>query len=174
MARKKKVTLPFVVAPRREPIIEILGSEESGQIEIHRKGYLTVAEKSFMQQASSSDETVSLLHKLASKVAKARGVQAQEVVEMLGSGNFQDPLLEGFEDDISEIYSAMGNYEQRRKVISATCLLYFRISQDWSIEDTMEMHPDLVDALYLLFQEEDAKSTEAFEKVETGSAPEGK
>jgi hypothetical protein len=174
MARKKKVTLPFVVAPRREPIIEILGSEESGQIEIHRKGYLTVAEKSFMQQASSSDETVSLLHKLASKVAKVRGVQAQEVVELLGSGQFQDPIFEGFEDDISEIYSAMGNYEQRRKVISATCLLYFRISQDWSIEDTMEMHPDLVDALYLLFQEEDAKSTEAFEKIETGAAPEGK
>jgi hypothetical protein len=174
MARKKKVTLPFVVAPRREPIIEILGSEESGQIEIHRKGYLTVAEKSFMQQASSSDETVSLLHKLASKVAKARGVQAQEVVELLGSGQFQDPIFEGFEDDISEIYSAMGNYEQRRKVISATCLLYFRISQDWAIEDTMEMHPDLVDALYLLFQEEDAKSTEAFEKIETGAASEGK
>ena len=174
MARKKKVTLPFVVAPRREPIIEILGTEESGQIEIHRKGYLTVAEKTFMQQASSSDETVSLLHKLASKVAKARGVQAQEVVEILSSGNFQDPTLEGFEDDISEIYSAMGSFEQRRKIISATCLLYFRISQEWSIEDTMEMHPDLVDALYLLFQEEDAKSTEAFDKVDVGASSEGK
>ncbi len=173
MARKKKVTLPFVVAPRREPIIEVLGSEESGKIEIHRKGYLTVAEKSFMQQASSSDETVSLLHKLASKVAKARGVQAQEVVVILGSGNFQDPVLEGFEDEISEIYSAMGSFEQRRKIISATCLLYFRISQDWAIEDTMEMHPDLVDSLYVLFQEEDAKSTEAFEKVDDGASSAG-
>ena len=174
MARKKKVTLPFVVAPRREPIIEILGTEESGQIEVHRKGYLTVAEKSFMQQATNGDETVSLLHRLASKVAKKRGVQAQEVVEVLGSGNFQDPLLDGYEDEISEIYSAMGNYEQRRKIISATCLLYFRISQEWSIEDTMEMHPDLVDALYVLFQEEDAKSTEAFERVEVGTSSEGK
>jgi hypothetical protein len=174
MARRKKVTLPFVVAPRREPIVEIMGSEESGQIEIHRKGYLTVAEKSFMQQASSSDETVSLLHKLASKVAKARGVQAQEVVELLGGGNFQDPLLEGFEDEISEIYSAMGSFEQRRKIISATCLLYFRISQDWTIEDTMEMHPDLVDSLYILFQEEDVKSTEAFEKLEVGQDSQGK
>lgn len=166
--------MPFVVAPRREPIVEIMGSEESGQIEIHRKGYLTVAEKSFMQQASSSDETVSLLHKLASKVAKARGVQAQEVVELLGGGNFQDPLLEGFEDEISEIYSAMGSFEQRRKIISATCLLYFRISQDWTIEDTMEMHPDLVDSLYILFQEEDVKSTEAFEKLEVGQDSQGK
>lgn len=163
-----------MVAPRREPIVEIMGSEESGQIEIHRKGYLTVAEKSFMQQASSSDETVSLLHKLASKVAKARGVQAQEVVELLGGGNFQDPLLEGFEDEISEIYSAMGSFEQRRKIISATCLLYFRISQDWTIEDTMEMHPDLVDSLYILFQEEDVKSTEAFEKLEVGQDSQGK
>lgn len=174
MARKKKVTLPFVVAPRREPIVEVLGSEESGQIKIHRKGYLTVAEKSFMQQATSSDETVSLLHKLAAKVAKERGVQAQEVVGILASGNFQDPILEGYEDDISEIYSAMGNFEQRRKVVSATCLLYFRISQEWSIEDTMDMHPDLLEALYLLFQEEDAKSTEAFEKVEVGTSSEGK
>lgn len=163
-----------MVAPRREPIVEIMGSEESGQIEIHRKGYLTVAEKSFMQQASSSDETVSLLHKLAAKVAKARGVQAQEVVELLGGGNFQDPLLEGFEDEISEIYSAMGSFEQRRKIISATCLLYFRISQDWTIEDTMEMHPDLVDSLYILFQEEDVKSTEAFEKLEVAQDSQGK
>ncbi len=174
MARKKKVTLPFVVAPRREPIGEVLGTEESGQIEIHRKGYLTVAEKTFMQQAANSDETVSLLHKLASRVAKKRSVQAQEVVERLTLGNFQDPLLDGFEEEVSEIYSAMGNYEQRRRIISATCLLYFRISQEWTIEDTMELHPDLVDALCSLFTEEDTKSTEAFEKIETGASSEGK
>jgi hypothetical protein len=68
----------------------------------------------------------------------------------------------------------MGSFEQRRKIISATCLLYFRISQDWTIEDTMEMHPDLVDSLYILFQEEDVKSTEAFEKLEVGQDSQGK
>jgi len=174
MAKKKKVTLPFVVAPRRQPIVEVLGSEESGQIEIQRKGYLTVAEKSFMQQATSSDDTVSMLHQLAGKVARAREIQAQEVVEILASGDFQDPMFKGYEVEISEIYAAMGAFEERRKVVSATCLLYFRISQDWSIEDTMEMHPDLLDALYQLFKEEDAKSTEAFEKIEVGASSEGK
>lgn len=174
MAKKKKVTLPFVVAPRREPIIEVLGSEESGQIEIQRKGYLTVAEKSFMQQASSGDETVSILHRVAGKVARDRGLQASEVVQKLAGGDLADPMFDEYQEEISSIYSAMGSFEQRRKIVAATCLLYFRISQEWSIENTMGMHPDLVDDLYGLFQDEDVKSTEAFESVGTAAPSGGK
>jgi hypothetical protein len=31
--------LPFVVEPRLKPIIEEIGSEESGKIQIERRGY---------------------------------------------------------------------------------------------------------------------------------------
>ena len=171
---KKKVTLPFVVAPRREPITEIIGTEESGQIEIQRKGYLTVAEKSFIQQASASDETVGRLNRLAGRIAREKGVQQKEVIDQLSVGNFSSELLVGYETEIDDIVTVMSTFEHRRKIVAASCLLYFRINQNWSIEDTLELHPDLVDALYLLFAEEDAKSTEAFDKVEQEGPSEGK
>ena len=174
MAKKKKVTLPFVVAPRREPITELIGTEESGQFEIQRKGYLTVAEKSFIQQASASDETIGRLNRLAGRISKEKGVQAQEVITELGAGNFGCELLSGYETEVDDIVTVMSTFEQRRKIVAASCLLYFRISSDWSIEDTLELHPDLVDALYILFAEEDLKSVEAFEKLEEDGPVEGK
>lgn len=171
---KKKVTLPFVVAPRREPITETIGTEESGQIVIQRKGYLTVAEKSFIQQASASDETVGRLNRLAGRIAREKGVQQKEVIDQLSVGNFSSELLAGYETEVDDIVTVMSTFEHRRKIVAASCLLYFRIDQDWSIEDTLELHPDLVDGLYLLFAEEDAKSTEAFDKLEQEGPSEGK
>jgi hypothetical protein len=171
---KKKVALPFVVAPRRKPITELLGTEESGQFEIERRGYLTVAEKSFIQQASASDETIGRLNRLAGRIAREKGVQPQEVVNELSSGDFSSSLLEGHESEIDDIVTVMATFEQRRKIVAASCLLYFRISQDWSIEDTLDLHPDLIEALYLLFCDEDAKSVEAFEKIESEGTSGGK
>lgn len=163
---KKKVKLPFVVAPRRKPILETIGSEESGKFEIERKGYLTVAEKTFIQQASASDETVGRLNRLAGRIAKEKGTQPQEVISALGAGDFAADCLAGYEADIDDIITVMSTFEQRRKIVAASCLLYFRISQDWTIEDTLGLHPDVVDALYGLFTEEDTNSVEAFEKIQ--------
>ena len=171
---KKKVALPFVVAPRREPITELLGTEESGQFEIQRKGYLTVAEKSFIQQASASDETVGRLNRLAGRIAKEKGVQQAEVIEQLSTGDFSSDLLAGYETEIDDIVTIMATFEQRRKIVAASCLLYFRISQDWAIEDTLELHPDLVEALYTLFTDEDSKSVEAFDRIEEEAPAAGK
>lgn len=171
---KKKVKLPFVVAPRRKPILELVGNEESGQFEIQRKGYLTVAEKSFIQQAAASDETIGRLNRLAGRIAKEKGVQQKEVIEGLSSGDFSSDLLIGYEAEVDDIVTIMSTFEQRRKIVAASCLLYFRISQDWSIEDTLDLHPDLVDDLYALFTDEDAKSLEAFEKIEEDGPTEGK
>ena len=171
---KKKVALPFVVAPRRKPITELLGNEESGQFEIERKGYLTVAEKSFIQQASASDETIGRLNRLAGRISKDKGVQQSEVIAELGAGNFASELLVGYETEIDDIVTVMATFEQRRKIVAASCLLYFRISSDWAIEDTLDLHPDLVEALYTLFTDEDAKSVEAFEKIEEEGPSAGK
>ena len=171
---KKKVKLPFVVAPRRQPILEIIGSEESGQLEIQRKGYLTVAEKSFIQQASASDETIGRLNRLAGRISKEKNVQQKEVMDCLGTRDFSSDLLAGHEKEVDDIVTMMATFEHRQKIVAASCLLYFRISQSWSIEDTLDLHPDLVDALYRLYADEDAKSTEAFEKIEVETATEGK
>jgi|14BtaG_2_1085337.scaffolds.fasta_scaffold00189_21 hypothetical protein len=171
---KKKVTLPFLVAPRRAPVLETLGDEDSGQIEIERKGYLTVAEKSFMQQAGASDETVGRLQRLSGKISRENGVQAQEVIQKLGEGDLGADCFIGYEEEVDELISVLSVYEQRRKAIAASCLILFRLSQDWTIDQTMNLHPDLVEELYDLFLDEDNRSTEAFEKNEEELVTEGK
>lgn len=150
-----------------------VGSEESGKFEIERRGYLTVAEKSFMQQANAGDDTVTSLHRLAGRIAREKGVQAKEVVEALSAGKLDSPLLSGHDDEIDMIIANMTTFEERRKAVAASCLIYFRISSDWTVEQTMEMHPDLIEDLYGLFLLEDAKSFEGFEKPEE-EASEGK
>ena len=175
MAKKKSFTLPFVVAPRREPITEVVGTEESGQIEIQRKGYLTVSEKSFIQQATTGDETVSMIQRLASKVSKEKGVSPQVVMNAFSAGELASDMFSGHEDEVSELIAAMSSFEERRKAIAVTCMIYFRISEEWSVEQTMELHPDLISAIYQLFTDEDTRSMEAFEALEEeGASPEGK
>ena len=77
MARKAKAKLPFLVEPKRQPIMERLGNEESGVIELPRRGYLTVAEKSFVQQGTSGDSAILAMQRLAARVAKQTGNQVQ-------------------------------------------------------------------------------------------------
>ena len=170
---KKKVTLPFVVAPRREPITHVVGTEDSGKIEIVRKGYLSVAEKTFMQQATAGDASVGGLQRLASKVAREKGLQVTEVVEMLSKSDFGGEIFNDYTDEINELIGAMMAFEERRKMVAAACMLYFRVSDKISIEETMNLHPDLIDDLYRLYAMEELKSTEGFESEEDVQ-PEGK
>ena len=160
---KNKFTLPFVVAPRREPITEVIGTEEGGSIEIQRKGYLTVAEKSFMQQATTGDETITRLHRLAAVISRKEGVQPQEVLEALSAGDISSDMFADHLEEISEVIGLLNSAEVRRKAVAVTCLIYFRISEEWDISKTMDLHPELIDALYTFYTEEDTRSTEAFE-----------
>ena len=172
MPRTKKVKLPFVVQPRNEPIVETFGTEESGQLQIARKGYLSVAEKSFMQQATNGDQTVVGLHRLAGKVARQHDLTPQEVVDMLTKADISNPALEGHEEEVDQLLGGLQTYEQRRQVLGAACLVMFRISQDFSIDDIMNLHPDLISDLYGLYLDEDSRTLDAFEQVEV--EPEGK
>ena len=72
--------LPFVVAPRANSRIELLGTEVSGQIEIERKGYLTVGEKSFMANVNSQDDVLQSVMKLSRTVAKKYKLGQQEAI----------------------------------------------------------------------------------------------
>ena len=151
-----------------------VGNEEAGKFEIERRGYLTVAEKSFMQQATAGDDTVTSLHRLAGRIAREKGVQASEVIEKLSTGQLGDDLLDGHEEEIDMIVANMTTFEERRKALAASCLIYFRVNKDWTVEQTMELHPDIIDDLYALFLLEDTKSFEGFDKEDVEAAPEGK
>lgn len=163
---KKSIKLPFVVEPRRQPIPQLVGSEESGQFEIMRKGFLTVAEKSFVQQAVAGDESVIQLQRVAIAVAKENNLDTQTVIDMLGSGGAGDPIFAGYEEDLNEVMVNMQLLDARKKVAAVSALMLFRVTDEWTVEDTMELHPDLAHDLYVFYLEEDSRSVDAFEAIE--------
>ena len=102
MARKAKAKLPFLVEPKRQPIMERLGNEETGVIELPRKGYLTVAEKSFVQQGTSGDSAILAMQRLAAAVAKKTGQQMQEVINAMSQGDFGEGF-DGYEEELEKV-----------------------------------------------------------------------
>lgn len=174
MAKANKVKLPFVVEPRRQPIPELIGSEESGQFEIMRRGYLTVAEKSFVQQAVTGDEAVMQLQQLATEIGNAGGIEPSEVILRLGRGDLGDEIFSGYEERLNQVMAAMQLLDARKKVAAISALMLFRISEEWTIDETMALHPDIVDGLYALYLEEDSQSLDAFEALEQSGQETGK
>lgn len=161
MARKKK-GLPFIVQPRLKPIIEVVGTEDSGQIEIERKGYLTVSEKAIVQASMKNDESLAATMRIAAKIAQAEGIASADIFTDMG----KDPrpeYLEKYESELLEMFAAMVQQEERMKLVAVTALILTRINPEWEATDTVELHPDLQDAIFKLYQDEEKRSIEALE-----------
>jgi len=173
MAKKNK-GLPFVVQPRLQPITEQIGTEESGIIEIERRGYLTVAEKAIVQQATQGDDSVRAVYALGGRIARETGRQQLDVMQELMQPQRPD-YMAPWEDEILENLIAMMAYQERVNIVQATALIICRVEEEWTVEQSMELHPDLVTGLSLLFSEEDARSTEALQAaVKENGGAEGK
>ena len=158
--------LPFVVQPRLEPINELVGSDESGKFEILRRGYLTVAEKNFVQSASSGDSAISELHTLAGQIARKTGKKQGDVFnDLIDTNNVKSNYLDDYQSSVSDILVKMIAYQEKYKIIVCTCLLLYRVDPNWTIESTLELHPDIQDDLVKLYGEEDVKSIEALENA---------
>mgnify|MGYP001387621917 CR=1 FL=1 len=172
MARKKG--LPFVVQPRLEPIIERVGTETSGIIEIQRKGYLTVSEKALVQGASTGDTSVRQMFALAGRIGREEGRQQTEVAQDILKSPMPD-YLSKYEEEIGECVMNMLEFQERTTLIQATALLICRVDNGWTVEQSMELHPDLLDGLARLYMDEESKSIDLLEKASTeGGAAEGK
>ena len=173
MARAKG--LPFVVQPRLKPILERIGTEESGIIEIERRGYLSVAEKAIAQQATQGDESIRAMYSLGTRIAKESKRKQQEVMVDLMSEK-RPKYMEKWEDEILERLVEMMAYQERTNVVQATALLICRVDENWTVDQSMDLHPDLVSGLARLYAEEDQKSTEALEAAaeQTEASVEGK
>jgi len=165
MSRKNR-TLPFVVQPRLSPIIESIGSEFSGTIEIERRGYLCVAEKAWIQAFDSGDESQGILFRLAANIGNDLSMDPNEVFKMITSSGAQDPRLTPYAADLLSAIQAVNAAQERKKFVMATCLITNRIDPKWQVEDTMTLHPDILDGLAQLFVEEETKSLEAFQESE--------
>ena len=171
MARKHK-GLPFVVQPRLKPIIERIGTEESGVFEIQRLGYLTVAEKTIVDQASvdMSDQTDLLV--AVRTISEAEKMSMSEVFEALQDGTGKNSkMLEKYAVEISTASASARTQEEKVKLVAATALIMCRVDPTWTVNETMDLHPDLIDGLNELYKDESERSLEAFE-AQVGQAVE--
>jgi len=152
--------LPFVVQPRLEPVETRIGSEESGQFVIQRRGYLNVAEKSFVQEALRSDDAPAALARTVADIARKEGKQPAEVfADMQGmeSESAESQYLVAYQSELAEHGAALSAYTERAKLIQATCLLMQRHDPSWGVEDTLALHPDIIEGLHRLYEDEDAR-----------------
>ena len=159
MARKKK-GLPFVVEPKFEPIIELIGSDESGKFEIQRKGYLTVAEKAIVQGSSSEDGPMRKAIDRLRVIAEKAGVPLERVFSDISAGTSPE-YLKGHETDLLLVTELFQQHEDRQKLVTATALIMTRLDADWKAEDTIKLHPDIINDLYRLYNEEDSRCVDA-------------
>ena len=173
MARKKK-GLPFVVQPRLEPIMERVGTEESGIIEIKRQGYLSVAEKTMVEQATSDMSDAADLIDVVREIASAEDRTVSEIFEELQDSEKASPLLEKYAAQIASASGSAQNQQRKIQIVAATALILCRIDAEWTVEQSMELHPDLLEGLHQLYQEEDARSLAAFEAASPSKEGESK
>ena len=167
--------LPFVVQPRRQPITVRIGTEESGIMEVMRKGYLTTGEKAFMQSAIGSDETtvkiVSISRKIANDLNVPLDTAYADVVAILGGKSAVDDRLKDIEvrymDDFSDLLTLLTGMQTKEKLIAALCMLKYRVNSDLDINDVLTLHPDLIVGLSDLYDMEERKSIEGLEVEES-------
>lgn len=174
MARSKKTPavskLPFIVTPRLQPIKETLGNENTGTIEIERRGYLSVGEKAFMTNVESSDSSVSTIMVLSKKVASKYQIDMNEaynlvVAEATQQGNSKYNLQEEFEQELAQLLTELIQAEARRSYMKALCLLIYRVNEDVDMASVSAMHPDLVSDFVKLYDEEEARSVDRLEST---------
>lgn len=163
MARKNR-TLPFVVKPRLAPIEEEIGSELSGTIKIERRGYLSVAEKAWVQVYEAGDDSQGALYRLAVEIGSDLSMEPGEVFKLISTqeGN-QDPRITPYASRLLSAIQEVNASQERRKYVMATCLIHSRIDPKWELEDTMDLHPDILNGLADLFADEEVKSIQALE-----------
>lgn len=167
--------LPFAVQPRLRPIIERIGSQDAGYIEIERRGYLTAGEKSFIQQIQQQDSGTIKLIALSRKIASERSItleKAYETVMAIMSGKGKTKAAEAIEADYAvefqETLGELANARARESLMHAACMLMHRVSSELDFSDINELHPDIIDGLAQLYADEDMKSIERLQQEDPG------
>jgi hypothetical protein len=168
--------LPFVVQPKLKPIIERVGTEESGIIEIERRGYLTGAEKSFVQQIQQQDNGTLQLVALSRRIAKEKKIDLNKsyntIVAILtgeGTGKIANEIESEYAEDIQRALNGITAARAKEDLVNAACLLIHRVDPEIDIADVVELHPDLINGLSALYREEEARSIEKLKNKEDGN-----
>lgn len=157
--------LPFVVAPKIQKKKVKLGNEEVGIVEIEKRGYLSVAEKSFVDAVTQGGDGVSNIVKLANKISRSKKITVEKaynfIIKVLSnditSGVCEDIAAE-YSDQISEIQTQMVDSMSRKAIAATTVLVQSRINPEWSIEDTMKLQPEMLQFFLQFYDSEEQKT----------------
>ena len=152
--------IPFVLKPKKEPVKEIVGNDEIGAVEVLRRGFLTVGEKSLVQGANVQTGAFRELQKLAAKIAEQKDVLVAEVMAAMGNGTILELAGAEMADELGDVLENMQTAQYRRQVVCALAILMYRVDADISMEDVMDLHPDLIAALAAFYEEEEARTWE--------------
>jgi hypothetical protein len=159
MSKTKGSKLPFVITPRFQPIVDTVGDPDYGVIEIVRRGYLNVAEKTFVNSCLSGDSAISGLRRLALEIARETGKSQTEVLQDISDIENLEDYLTGYTEKIIEAVSEISTYQEKRAIACATALMIFRVDENWTIEDTLnELPSDLVTDLMVFYDQEESKN----------------
>ena len=152
--------IPFVLQPKNEPVKEVVGNEEIGAIEVLRRGYLTVGEKALVQGAGVSNSAFRGIQVIAAKIAKQQGITVAAVMEAMSNGTILDVAGHEMADELGEVLEEMQAAQHRRQVVCALSILMYRVDAEITMEDVLELHPDLIAAISNFYEEEEARSWE--------------
>jgi len=158
------IPLPFVIQPKRKPEKIKIGTEESGIIEILRYGYLTTGEKGAFQQVETNKEGSAKMREVVDIIVKESGRSQKEVLAdftRLGTDKSLPEYLEAFAVEITEVLKSFDRDSTHTALVKALCLVISRIDAEATLDDLLEFHPDLINALAELFDAEEARSLAA-------------
>lgn len=156
--------LPFVVAPKSQSKIVKIGNEEVGIIEIEKRGYLTVAEKSFVDAVMQNSDGVTGLVRLAGSIGRKRKITTEKAYSILigimdgsGTGTAANSIADEYGEEISQIQTQMSESIQRKSIAATTIMIQSRIDSEWTVEDTMTLQPELLVEFVKFYDSEEAK-----------------
>lgn len=156
--------LPFVVQPKSNTEIVRLGSEEIGVVEITRKGYLSVAEKTFVDGVMQGSDGVSSMVLLANRVARENKTTAEKAYVAISdamqgaSGNGLSVVVsDRYSEQIAQITAKMTESIQRRAIAATTILIQTRINHNWTFEDTLKLDPQMLDQFMAFYEREEQR-----------------
>jgi len=165
--------LPFVVQPKKNTETVRLGNEEIGVIEIKRKGYLSVAEKTFVDNVMQGSDGVAALVQLANKISREREVSPEkayiaitEVMGGLATEGLEQEVAVEYATEIAEISTRMTEAIQRRAIAATTVLIQTRINHEWTVQDTLTLDPELLTEFTALYDREEQREPVEPEKRE--------
>jgi hypothetical protein len=165
--------LPFIVEPRLKPVIEEIGSEDSGKIQVERRGYLTSGEKAFFQQVKQSDQGTAKLIAMSRKVSQSASLDMSKayelVIRVLSGGADSDldrEIEEKFAEDFASVIQDLANSQSSDEMLMAACLLRYRVDSEIGMDEIMKMHPDIIQGLADLYRDEENRVLERLTEKE--------